>query len=84
MVGDHPVAGLDVGCLKHNLDVLEWHIQVAEGAYDLGRHDLPRRVPAVSGVRVYINRLQQANLLIVAKHLHAQVRSPGEVADGQR
>ena len=31
----------------------------------------------------YIDLLQQANLVIVAKHVHAQVRSPGEVADGQ-
>jgi hypothetical protein len=27
MVGDHPVVGLDVGSLKHNVDVLEWHLQ---------------------------------------------------------
>ena len=84
MVGDHPVTGIDVRSLKHSLDVFEWHIQVAEAADDLSRDDLLCGVPPVSGVYVHIDRLQQANLVVVAKHLHAQVRGPGEVADRQR
>src|SRR3989442_6091313 len=52
MVCDHPVAGLDVGSLKHDLDVFEWHIQVAEAADDLSRDDLLCGVPSVSGVPV--------------------------------
>ena len=78
------VLGGQRGGLKHNLDVFEWHIQVAEAADDLSRDDLLCGVPPVSGVHVHINRLQQANLVVVAKHLHAQVRGPGEVADRQR
>jgi hypothetical protein len=84
MVGDHPVAGFDVGSPNHNLDVFEWHIQVAEAADDLSRDDLLCGVPPVSGLQVHIDRLQQADLVVVAKHLHAQVRGPREVADGQR
>ena len=81
MVGDHPVAGLDVGSLKHNVDVLEWHLQVAEAADDLRRDDLLCGVAPVAAVHVHIDRLQQAELVVVAKHLHAQMRGPGEVAD---
>src|SRR5580693_2112426 len=84
MVGDHPVAGLDVGSVEHNLDVLEWHVQVAEAADDLRRDDLLSGVAPVPAVRVHAGRLQQAELVVVAKHLHAQVRGPGEVAYGQR
>jgi hypothetical protein len=81
---NHPVTGLDVGSLKHNLDVFEWHIQVAEAADDLSRDDLLFGVPPISGVHVHMDRLQQANLMVVAEHLHAQVRGAGEVANGQR
>ena len=84
MAGDHPVAGLDVGSLQHNVDVLERHLQVAEAADDLSRDDLLCGVPPVAAVHVHLGRLQQAELVVVAKHLHAQVRGPGEVADGQR
>jgi hypothetical protein len=84
MVGDHPVAGLDVGSLKHNVDVLERHLEVAEAADDLRRDDLLRGVAPVPAVHVHVDRLQQAELVVVAKHLHAQVRGPGEVAYGQR
>ncbi len=83
MVGDHPVAGLDVETLEHNLDVLEWHLQVAEAADDLRRDDLFWGVAPVSAVYVHVDRLQQAELVVVTKHLHAQVRGPGEVADGE-
>ena len=62
MVGDHLVAGLDVGSLKHDLDVFEWHIQVAEAADDVSCDDLLCGVPSVSGVLVHIDRLQKANL----------------------
>ena len=84
MVCDHPVARLDVGGLKHNLDVFKRHIQVSEAANDLSRDDLLCGVSPVSGVLVYVDRLQQANLVVVAKLLHAQVRGSREVADGQR
>jgi hypothetical protein len=40
MVGDHPVAGLDVGSLKHDMDVFEWHLEIAEAADDLRGDDL--------------------------------------------
>ena len=81
MVGDHPVAGLDVGGLKHDLDVTERHLQVAEAADDLRRDDLLWGVAPVPAVHVHLGRLQQAELVVVAEHLHAQVRGPGEVAD---
>src|SRR5690348_9450036 len=84
MVCDHPVARLDVGSLKHDLDVFEWHIQVTEAADDLSRDDLLRGVASVSGVPIYIHRLQETNLVVMAKHLDAQVRGPREVADGER
>jgi hypothetical protein len=84
MVGDHPVAGLDVGSVEHNLDVLEWHVQVAEAADDLRRDDLLSGIAPVPAVRVHAGRLQQAELVVVAEHLRAQVRGPGEVAYGQR
>jgi NAD(P)-dependent dehydrogenase (short-subunit alcohol dehydrogenase family) len=83
MVGDHPVAGLDVGSLEHNLDVLEWHVQVAKAADDLRRDDLLWCVAPVSAFYIHVDRLQQAELVVVAKHPHAQVRGPGEVADGE-
>jgi hypothetical protein len=77
MVGDHPVAGLHVGSLKHNADVVEWHVQVAEAADNLRRDDPLRGVAPVPAVRVHVDRLQKAELVVVAQHLHAQVRGPG-------
>lgn len=84
VVGDHPVAGLDVRSLKHDLDVIERHLQIAETADDLCLDDLLCGIAPVPAVHVHLDRLQQADLVIVAKHLHAQVRGPGEVADGHR
>src|SRR6478736_6618877 len=81
MVGDHPVAGLDVGSLENNLDVLEWHVQVAKAADDLRRDDLLWCVAPVSAVHVDVEWLQQSELVVVAKHPHAQVCGPREVAD---
>jgi hypothetical protein len=49
---------------------------------DSGRGDLLGGVAAVSAVHAHVDGLQQAEL--EGKHLHAQVRGPGEVADGQR
>jgi hypothetical protein len=50
MVGDHPVAGVDVASLEHHLDVVEWHVQVAEAADDLRPDDLLWGVAPVSAV----------------------------------
>jgi hypothetical protein len=58
MVGDHPVAGLDVGSAEHNLDVLERHVKVAESADDLRRDDLLWCVAPVSAVGIHVDRLQ--------------------------
>ena len=58
MAGDHPVAGLDVGSLKHNVDVLERHVKVAESADDLRRSDLLWCVAPVSAVGIHVDRLQ--------------------------
>jgi hypothetical protein len=55
----------------------------AEAADDLRRDGLLCGVAPVSGVQVHVDRLQQADLVVVAEHLHAQVRGPGEVADRQ-
>ena len=57
MAGDHPVAGLDVGSLQHNVDVVEWHLEVAEAADDLRRDDLLCGVAPVPAARIHAGRL---------------------------
>jgi hypothetical protein len=52
-------------------------------AADLRRGDLSRRVVAVAGVRVDVSRLEEADAVVVAQRLHAQVCRPGELAGGQ-
>ena len=61
MVGDHVVAGLDVCGVQDVVDLVQWHIELAEPMDDLGRGDLLRCVAPVSGLGVDVDRLQQAD-----------------------
>jgi NADPH:quinone reductase-like Zn-dependent oxidoreductase len=83
VVGDHPVAGLDVGGVEHGVDVVEWHVEIAKAADDLRSDDLLGGVVPVSGFGVDVDRLEQADLVVVAKQLGTPVRRAGEVPDGQ-
>jgi hypothetical protein len=49
------------------VDIVEGHVKVAEAADDLSSDDLLRGVAPVSGVGV--DRLQQADVVVVAKRL---------------
>ena len=69
MVCDHPVARLDVGSLEHDLDVIERHLQVAETADDLCLYDLLCGIAPVPAVHVHLDRLQQAELVVVGNIL---------------
>lgn len=66
------------------MDVVEWHVEIAETADDLRGDDLLGGVAPVSCVGVDVDRLEQPDVVVVAKRLDTQVRGPGEVADGQR
>jgi hypothetical protein len=75
------VAGPGVGGGQDGLHVGDGHAQIPQAADDLGRRDLLRPVVPVAGVRVDLGRFQQADLVVVAQRLDAQVRHPGEVPD---
>ncbi len=81
--GDDLVAGLKVGGVEHRADVLEGHLEVAEPPYHLGSADLVGGVAPVARGRVDVDRLEQADLVVMAQRLDAQVRRAGKVADRQ-
>jgi hypothetical protein len=62
--------------LQHLLALVVWLKSYQRLGYFPKAGDVPFAV-------VHLDRLQHANLMVVTKHLHAQVRGPREVADGQ-
>jgi hypothetical protein len=46
--------------------------------------DLLSRVAPVPGARVDVSRFEEADLVVVAQRLDAEMGGPGEVADGER
>jgi hypothetical protein len=59
VVGDYPVADLDVAGIEHGADLLEWHVQVTKAADDLGGDDLLRRVALAPDVSVDLHPLRR-------------------------
>jgi hypothetical protein len=66
VLGDHVVTRLDVCGVQEGVDVVEWHLQIAEPTDDLGNADLLGGVAPVSGLGVDVDRFQQADLVVVA------------------
>jgi hypothetical protein len=58
VVDDHLVTTLDVCGVEHGVDVLEWHIEVAEAADDMSSDNLFCGVAPVSGLGVDVDWLQ--------------------------
>ena len=83
MGGDELVARLDVRRGQDLLDLLDRHVQIPEPPDDLRGRYLVGGVPAVARVRIHIGGLQQADPVVVAQRLHAQMGRAGEVADRQ-
>jgi len=78
---DQFVASMNVG--GHNgADLVERHFQSPETANDLCRRYLVGAVAAVAASAININGFEQPDLVVVAQHLHAQLRRTGEVPDG--
>ena len=81
---DRLIADGDVGRVQDDADLLEWHVEVAEPADDLRDRNLAGRVTAVAAGTVDLRRAQEAHVVVMAKRLHAQMRHPGELTDGQQ
>ncbi len=77
--GNDLVAGLKVRGVEHRADVLEGHLEVAEPPYHLGSADLVGGVAPVARGRVDVDRLEQADLVVMAQRLDTQVRRTGKV-----
>ena len=84
MCQDRLIADGDVGRVQDGADLLEWHVEVAEPADDLRDRNLAGRVTAVAAGTVDLRRAHEAHVVVVAKRLHAQMRHPGELTDGQQ
>ena len=84
MCGDQLVASVEIGGGDDGLDLLEWHLEGPKAPDDLGRGDLLGGVAAMTSVRVDVGRLQKADAVVMAEHLHAEVGGTGEVTDGER
>jgi hypothetical protein len=63
------------------VDLLERHVERPESQDYLRGRDLVGRVAAMTGARVDVSRLEQADPVIVPQRLDAQVRGPREVTD---
>jgi hypothetical protein len=83
VVGDHRVAGGDVKRREHGLDVLQRHIELAEAADDLRHGELIGAVTPVARIWIDVGGLQNADAMVMAQRLDAQVGGPREVADAQ-
>ena len=81
MLDDQPVALLGVRRGENRLDICDRHLQAAESADHLGERDLVLGVVAIAVVGVDFAWLEQADVVVVAQRLDAQVRRAGEVAD---
>ena len=81
VVRDHLVTGLEVSGVEHGVDVVEWHVEVAEPADDLGHRDLAGVVEPVAARRVDPGGLEQPLVVVEAQGLDAEMRHAGEVAD---
>ena len=81
---DRLITNRDVGGVQDRADLLEWHVEVAEPADDLRDRNLSGRIKAVAAGTVHLRRAQEADVVVVTKRLHAQMRHPGELTDGQQ
>src|SRR3981189_1698823 len=81
---DQFVASTNVGGAYNGADLVERHFQSPETANDLCRRYLVGAVAAVAASAININGLKQPDLVVMAQHLHAQLRRTGEVPDGQQ
>jgi hypothetical protein len=81
---DQFVALTNVSGAHNGADLVERHFQSPETANDLCCRDLVDAVAAVAASAININRFEQPDLVVVAQHLHAQLRRTGEVPDGQQ
>ena len=83
MGGDELVASVEIGGGDDRLDLFQRHLEGTEAPDDLGGRDLLGGVAPMTGVGVDVGRLQQADAVVVAERLHAEVGGAGEVTDGQ-
>ena len=84
MSGDELVASCRLSGGDHGMDLLQWHVEGAEAADDLGGRDLVGCVAPVAGVGVDVGGFEQADAVVVAQRFDVQVGRAGEVPDGQR
>lgn len=81
---EHLRACSDVGAGQHLLDGVDRHVQVPQGADDLGVGDLVRAVQAVAVVRVHDRRDEDVVVVVEPKRFRGHPHRTREVADGHQ
>ncbi len=82
--GNGFIAGRQVGCGHDRPDLLQRHVKARKRRMTWALGDLLSRVAPVPGARVDVSRFEEADLVVVAQRLDAEMGGPGEVADGER
>jgi hypothetical protein len=81
MGADRCVARFEVGGREDRLNVVQRHVEVAEAANDLRDRNLIGRVAPISRIGVDAGGVENADAMVMAQRLDAQVRRPSEVPD---